>query len=117
MTRRTPELTPRFKTSTPHQWEGLWPPTYDLACNRPTYTAYLQCNRFSNLKRSGPEAETLPLGHRGPSRSPNEETVFLTAVWLGDRTLTLKLDSTEYPPFTRPCTLNQFSSEVFPLVW
>ncbi|GBL62764.1 hypothetical protein AVEN_179717-1 [Araneus ventricosus] len=38
------------------------PPTYDLACNRPTYTANLQWNRASNLESSGHEAETFAPG-------------------------------------------------------
>ncbi|GBM65030.1 hypothetical protein AVEN_68951-1 [Araneus ventricosus] len=35
------------------------------------YTADLQWNRVSSLEPSGPKAETLPLGHRGPE--PAEE--------------------------------------------
>ncbi|GBM49474.1 hypothetical protein AVEN_142612-1 [Araneus ventricosus] len=38
----------------------------DLTCNRPTYKENLQWNRVLNLKPTGREAETLPLGHRGP---------------------------------------------------
>ncbi|GBO29753.1 hypothetical protein AVEN_116261-1 [Araneus ventricosus] len=37
---------------------GWMATTYDLECNRPPYTA----NRVSNLRPSGPIAETLPLG-------------------------------------------------------
>ncbi|GBO18996.1 hypothetical protein AVEN_201129-1 [Araneus ventricosus] len=35
MTRTTPELAPPLRASSPHQREGLWPPTSDLACSRP----------------------------------------------------------------------------------
>ncbi|GBM52588.1 hypothetical protein AVEN_84078-1 [Araneus ventricosus] len=35
MTRTTPELLPPLQTFAPHQREYVWPPTYDLACNRP----------------------------------------------------------------------------------
>ncbi|GBL78861.1 hypothetical protein AVEN_48849-1 [Araneus ventricosus] len=35
MTRTTPELAPPLQTSAPHQWEDVWLPTYDLACNTP----------------------------------------------------------------------------------
>ncbi|GBL53795.1 hypothetical protein AVEN_107399-1, partial [Araneus ventricosus] len=48
---------------------GRLAPTYDLACNRPPTTADLQWNRVSKLEPFGPTAETLPLGHRGPSKS------------------------------------------------
>ncbi|GBM74021.1 hypothetical protein AVEN_157482-1 [Araneus ventricosus] len=41
---------------------------YDLACNRP-YTENLRWNRVSGLEHSGPSAEALPLGHRGPQES------------------------------------------------
>ncbi|GBN60915.1 hypothetical protein AVEN_66634-1 [Araneus ventricosus] len=40
--------------------------TYDLTSNRSTYMMDLQWNRVSNQEPSGPAAETLPLGHRGP---------------------------------------------------
>ncbi|GBL92162.1 hypothetical protein AVEN_91508-1 [Araneus ventricosus] len=63
MTRTTIGLTPPRQTCAPHQWEDVCPPTYDLACNRYTYTADLQWNRVSNLEPLGTEAETLPLGH------------------------------------------------------
>ncbi|GBO27125.1 hypothetical protein AVEN_15003-1, partial [Araneus ventricosus] len=35
MTRATPEQASPLQTSSPHQWEDIWPSTYDLACNRP----------------------------------------------------------------------------------
>ncbi|GBN71871.1 hypothetical protein AVEN_99045-1 [Araneus ventricosus] len=36
MTRTTPGLSPLpLHTSAPHQRDDVWPPTYDLACNRP----------------------------------------------------------------------------------
>ncbi|GBM58174.1 hypothetical protein AVEN_163941-1, partial [Araneus ventricosus] len=38
------------------------------------YTADLQWNRVSNLEPSGPKAETLPLGHRGPESSRERRT-------------------------------------------
>ncbi|GBM48993.1 hypothetical protein AVEN_55205-1 [Araneus ventricosus] len=93
-----PELAPPLQTSAPHQREDVWPPTYDVACNRTKWfilvppvgagtsfphnsgksdvsqpgsrlsnhlTTDLQWNRISSLVPSGPEAETLPLGHRG----------------------------------------------------
>ncbi|GBN11453.1 hypothetical protein AVEN_35974-1, partial [Araneus ventricosus] len=37
--------------------------------DRPTNVADLHWNRVSNLERSGPEAENLPLGYRGPTLS------------------------------------------------
>ncbi|GBO10868.1 hypothetical protein AVEN_4186-1 [Araneus ventricosus] len=69
MTRTTPELAPLIQISAPHQKEALWPCTYDLTFNRPTYTAGLQWNRFSNLKPSSLEGETSPLSHRSPGKS------------------------------------------------
>ncbi|GBL85758.1 hypothetical protein AVEN_193202-1 [Araneus ventricosus] len=66
MTRTISELAHPLQTSAPHQREDVWHLTYDLTCKRPTYTADLQCNRVSNLEPSGPKAETLSLGHRGP---------------------------------------------------
>ncbi|GBN37953.1 hypothetical protein AVEN_164209-1, partial [Araneus ventricosus] len=61
--RATPELPPSpLQTHAPCQREDLWSPTCYFACNRPTYT--------TDLEPSGPEAQTLPLGHRGlPQRS------------------------------------------------
>ncbi|GBN01922.1 hypothetical protein AVEN_113794-1 [Araneus ventricosus] len=50
MTRTTPELAPPS-------------PSFQAP-----YTADLRWSRVSNLERSGPKAETLPLGHRGLSR-------------------------------------------------
>ncbi|GBM77346.1 hypothetical protein AVEN_95554-1, partial [Araneus ventricosus] len=32
---------PLYQTSAPHRQEDVWPSTYDLTCNRPTYTADL----------------------------------------------------------------------------
>ncbi|GBO07272.1 hypothetical protein AVEN_169048-1 [Araneus ventricosus] len=66
MMRTTPGLaspSPNFCT-TPAG--GRLPRTYDLACNRSTYTETLQWNRVSNLELSSSEAETLSLGHRCP---------------------------------------------------
>ncbi|GBN51309.1 hypothetical protein AVEN_109862-1 [Araneus ventricosus] len=40
--------------------------TYDLACSRPHTRKWNQWNRVSGLEPSGPKAEALPLGHRGP---------------------------------------------------
>ncbi|GBO18180.1 hypothetical protein AVEN_271760-1 [Araneus ventricosus] len=37
MTRTTPELAPLLQISAPHYQDDVWPPTYDLTCNRPTY--------------------------------------------------------------------------------
>ncbi|GBM75666.1 hypothetical protein AVEN_45554-1 [Araneus ventricosus] len=65
MTRTTPELAPPSPNFHATPTGGRLATTYDLACNRPPYTADLQWNRVSNLEPSGPKAETLPLGHRG----------------------------------------------------
>ncbi|GBM58522.1 hypothetical protein AVEN_268600-1 [Araneus ventricosus] len=62
MTRTAPELAPPPQTSTPNQREDVRPTTTDLTYNRPTHSADKQWNRVSNLKPSGPELETLPLG-------------------------------------------------------
>ncbi|GBL85679.1 hypothetical protein AVEN_193136-1 [Araneus ventricosus] len=35
MRKTPPELAPPLQTSAPHQREGVWPPLYDLTCNRP----------------------------------------------------------------------------------
>ncbi|GBN22369.1 hypothetical protein AVEN_107551-1 [Araneus ventricosus] len=59
---RTPELPRPLHTSASQQRENVWTPTYDLTCNRPTYTADLQWN----LEPSGPKVKTLPLGYHGP---------------------------------------------------
>ncbi|GBM21723.1 hypothetical protein AVEN_118259-1 [Araneus ventricosus] len=40
----------------------------DIMCTRPAYTAVLRSYRVSNLQPSGPDAQTLPPGHRGPNR-------------------------------------------------
>ncbi|GBL91957.1 hypothetical protein AVEN_102533-1 [Araneus ventricosus] len=53
----------------PHLRKDFWPSTYDLACIRSTYSADRQWNWVLNLEPSGPEAETLPQGHRGLSLS------------------------------------------------
>ncbi|GBM84447.1 hypothetical protein AVEN_6202-1 [Araneus ventricosus] len=45
---------------------GRLAPTYDLACDGPTYTTDLRGNRVSNLESSNPEDVTLPLGQRDP---------------------------------------------------
>ncbi|GBM69661.1 hypothetical protein AVEN_124443-1 [Araneus ventricosus] len=63
MTRTTPELAPTLQTSAPHQRQDVRPATNDLACNRPN--THRQWNRVLNLETFGPEADTLPLGHRG----------------------------------------------------
>ncbi|GBN39766.1 Transposable element Tcb2 transposase [Araneus ventricosus] len=60
MTRTTLELTAPLQTSTPHQREDIWPPTYDLACSTTD-----KWNRAPNLGSFGPKVETLPLCHRG----------------------------------------------------
>ncbi|GBM98445.1 hypothetical protein AVEN_114077-1 [Araneus ventricosus] len=62
LTRTTVEPAPSLQTSTPHQWKDVRPTTYDLTCNKPTYTANLRWNRVSNLERSG--CEPLPLGQQ-----------------------------------------------------
>ncbi|GBN36892.1 hypothetical protein AVEN_176902-1 [Araneus ventricosus] len=73
MTRTTPQLARPLQTSAPHQWEDVWPLTYDLTGKRPTYTAILQWNQVSNLEPSGSEAETLQLGHRDPEISMQKQ--------------------------------------------
>ncbi|GBN40407.1 hypothetical protein AVEN_199480-1 [Araneus ventricosus] len=62
----TPELTPPSLNFRIIPGGGCLAFTYDLACYRYTYTADLQWNGVSSLKPSSPEAENLPLGHRGP---------------------------------------------------
>ncbi|GBM07888.1 hypothetical protein AVEN_39383-1 [Araneus ventricosus] len=66
MTRKVLEPVPPLQTSAPHQGKAVCPPKWDLACHTPTYAAYLQRNPVSSLESIGPEAGTLPLGHRGP---------------------------------------------------
>ncbi|GBM03226.1 hypothetical protein AVEN_142524-1 [Araneus ventricosus] len=44
--------------------EGSFAPTYDLTCNKLTYTAGLQWNRISYLESYNSEAKTLALSHR-----------------------------------------------------
>ncbi|GBM94057.1 hypothetical protein AVEN_261553-1 [Araneus ventricosus] len=56
MTKTTYELTWSFD-----------PPTSNFTCNRPTYTAVLQCNVVPNLLLDGSKDETLPQGYRGLS--------------------------------------------------
>ncbi|GBM10144.1 hypothetical protein AVEN_258748-1 [Araneus ventricosus] len=55
----------------PHHSSGRAcdPPTYDLACSGPTYAAAFRWRRVSELEPFGLEAETLPLGYRGPFRT------------------------------------------------
>ncbi|GBM49741.1 hypothetical protein AVEN_36359-1 [Araneus ventricosus] len=72
MTRTTPELAPPSPNFHATPTGGRLATTYDLACNRPHTRADLQWNRVSNLEPSGPKAETLPLGHRGPRSSSGE---------------------------------------------
>ncbi|GBM25258.1 hypothetical protein AVEN_45897-1 [Araneus ventricosus] len=42
MTRTTPELSLPLQNSAPHQRVDVWLLTYDLTCNKPTYTADFQ---------------------------------------------------------------------------
>ncbi|GBO16696.1 hypothetical protein AVEN_210478-1 [Araneus ventricosus] len=74
MTRTTPELAPPSPNFHATPTGGRLTTTYDLACNRP-HTRRI----FSGP--SGPKAETLPLGHRGPPRS--DRTVNIEAMMLG----------------------------------
>ncbi|GBM54690.1 hypothetical protein AVEN_121566-1 [Araneus ventricosus] len=79
MTRTTPELAP----PSPNFHATRLTTTYDLACNRP----HTQWNRVSNLEPSGPKAETLPLGHRGPC-TIWEKKVFKASIdWFDLRSL------------------------------
>ncbi|GBM58869.1 hypothetical protein AVEN_87161-1 [Araneus ventricosus] len=58
-----PELDLPLQTSAPHLQEGVLSTTYDLTCNKPTYTADLHWNRISNLGTSGSENKALPQAH------------------------------------------------------
>ncbi|GBL76874.1 hypothetical protein AVEN_12560-1 [Araneus ventricosus] len=79
MTRTAPEQAPLpLQISAPHQRENVWPPTYDLTCNRLTYTADHQWNWVSNREPFIPEAEALPLGQRGPRKIHNESQIKLS---------------------------------------
>ncbi|GBO40744.1 hypothetical protein AVEN_200965-1, partial [Araneus ventricosus] len=60
MTRTTPELVPSPNLRTASM-AGRLATTHNLTCNRP-HTRRL--NRVSNPESSGPEAETLQIGHR-----------------------------------------------------
>ncbi|GBN56776.1 hypothetical protein AVEN_58555-1 [Araneus ventricosus] len=60
MMRTIPELAFRF----PRHTRRRTYPTYDLTCNRPTYTADLKWDRVSNVEPSLSEAETLPIDNR-----------------------------------------------------
>ncbi|GBN14348.1 hypothetical protein AVEN_214559-1 [Araneus ventricosus] len=64
MTRTTPELAilSKFPRHTNGRAFGHY---IRFSVQQAPYTADLQCNRVSNLRLSGPEVETLPLGHRG----------------------------------------------------
>ncbi|GBM07824.1 hypothetical protein AVEN_33104-1 [Araneus ventricosus] len=62
MTRKTPEMAPPLQTSTPHRAGGYLPSTYELTGNRP----HTQRSSMESGFEPGLEAETLPLGHRGP---------------------------------------------------
>ncbi|GBM48178.1 hypothetical protein AVEN_138308-1 [Araneus ventricosus] len=53
------------------QWRDLRPSSSDLICT--TYTAELRWNLVPNLKLSGPQTDTLPPGHRGPSVASKRE--------------------------------------------
>ncbi|GBN20446.1 hypothetical protein AVEN_188504-1 [Araneus ventricosus] len=80
MTRTTLELTPLSPIFCTTLVGGRLSLTSDLTCNRPTYTADLQWNRVTNLKPSGPETKTLPLGHNnGHSWKFGEEDAHLGA--------------------------------------
>ncbi|GBN82663.1 hypothetical protein AVEN_23799-1 [Araneus ventricosus] len=71
MTRTIPELTHPLLFSVPHRREGGWPQHMIYPALAP-YKADLQWNRDSNLQPSGPEAETLPLGHRCLAQSQRQ---------------------------------------------
>ncbi|GBN27172.1 hypothetical protein AVEN_83867-1 [Araneus ventricosus] len=55
----------------PLHWEDIWPPMYDLACNRLAYTVDLLWNCVSNQESSGPEVESLPLDYILPWKLGN----------------------------------------------
>ncbi|GBO05053.1 hypothetical protein AVEN_72518-1, partial [Araneus ventricosus] len=76
------ELQPLLQTSAPHQQDEVWSTTYDLACSGSTYRTDLQWNRVLSLKPSGPEADTLPLGYRGPSLDRCKLALLLLATFL-----------------------------------
>ncbi|GBM26459.1 hypothetical protein AVEN_217330-1, partial [Araneus ventricosus] len=66
MTRTTPELAPPSPNFHATPTGGRLTTTYDLTCNRPHTRRIFSGIGSSNLEPSGPKAETLPLGHRGP---------------------------------------------------
>ncbi|GBM48379.1 hypothetical protein AVEN_103564-1 [Araneus ventricosus] len=61
MTRSTPEMASAFPNFRTTSAGGRLALTYD----RSTYTVDLQWDRVSSLELPGPEAETLPVVHRG----------------------------------------------------
>ncbi|GBN74598.1 hypothetical protein AVEN_47142-1 [Araneus ventricosus] len=66
MTRTTPGLAHPL-SKLPHHTDGRTFGHYVLfTVQQSPYTGDLQRNRVSNLEPSGPKAETLSLGHRGP---------------------------------------------------
>ncbi|GBN54015.1 hypothetical protein AVEN_253051-1 [Araneus ventricosus] len=55
MMRRHLKMAPPLQTSALHQQDNVWPPTYDLACNRSTCTTNLQWNRVSKRNPPAPK--------------------------------------------------------------
>ncbi|GBN59348.1 hypothetical protein AVEN_101239-1 [Araneus ventricosus] len=86
MTRTTPELAPPSPNFRATPTGGHLATKYDLACNRP-HTRRI----FSGIgfRPSGPEVETLPLGHRGlycarlrrGFRLPTISQIFLSQIY------------------------------------
>ncbi|GBM63961.1 hypothetical protein AVEN_17547-1 [Araneus ventricosus] len=66
MTRTTPELAPPSPNFHATPTGGRLTTTYDLACNRPHTRRIFNGIGSRAWSPSGPKAETLPLGHRGP---------------------------------------------------
>ncbi|GBM67801.1 hypothetical protein AVEN_216249-1 [Araneus ventricosus] len=93
MTRTTPQMAPPLQTFAPHRREGVYPLTYDLMCNRPTYTADLQWNRVRNLEHSCTQAETLSIDHRCSCfynrRQNNHGSIGVLSKNIHDRTTSL----------------------------
>ncbi|GBM04733.1 hypothetical protein AVEN_55401-1 [Araneus ventricosus] len=54
-----------------------------LSVQQAPYTADLQWNRVANLEPSGSKAETLPLGHRGPTPALTMGSILVPPVGLG----------------------------------
>ncbi|GBN16695.1 hypothetical protein AVEN_53078-1 [Araneus ventricosus] len=72
MTRTTPQLALPLRNSAPQQQEDVWPSTCDLTCNRPNTGQILSGIGF---RTSGPQADILPLDHRGLGISKRKSNI------------------------------------------